>query len=220
MKHIFLFAALAATACASPSRMALEAQQSFAPVEAEAEPACQTLEVWNGTCLGRAAENVTEAEFARAEAMLDEICGPYASEEACSDAIDRMLSPSDTLFNPSRAVTYLDRKCRGYRAQIETCLRVATLQQKGVEASQKIRFEAPSDWQGWGIAATPTNAVGSIVRACNLGDQTACRQAAMEYASGRYVGRNPQRAFQLYRQLCYEGDASSCEEAYKLQVFE
>lgn len=220
MKSMYWLAALAATSCASQSQMHVPTVETFTQAQSQPEPACETMEIWNGSCLSRATRKATDGEYAQAEAMLNQICGPYSAEEACSGAIDRMLSKSHALFNPSLALTYLDHGCRGYRSQVETCRRAASIQANGIEPSYKMRLQAPRDWQGWGVRPNPVKAVGSLARACDLGDRDACQHVAMEYASGRNVRRDPKRAYQLYRQLCYEGDAYACDEAYKLQVLE
>jgi TPR repeat protein len=220
MKSLVWLFALTVTACASSSQISSQTNMKPAQSDTEPGPECQALDILNGSCLVRAAYRVTEADYAGAEAMLDEICEPFSTKAVCSDAIDRMLSPSDVLFNPSRALSYLDRDCRGFGRRLDACLRAASIQMNGVSASYSLGYDAPFDWQGWGVRPDPEMAVGSFARACDLGDVEACRQAALEYASGRHVRRDPERAYQLYRQLCFEGSSNACDEAYKLRVFE
>lgn len=220
MKRAVWLFALAVTACASSPQIPSQTNLTPAPAAAEPEPACQTPDIWDGSCLARAADRVAASDFTGAEAMLDEICGSYLSDTLCSDAIDRMLSPGDVLFNPSLALTYLERDCRGYGRRLDACQRAASIQANGVSSSYKLRYDAPLDWQGMGVRPDPAKAVGSYTRACDLGDREACRQVALEYASGRHVRRDPERAYELYRQLCYEGSSYACEEAYKLRMFE
>lgn len=220
MKSLVWLLALTVTACASSPQTSSQADTKPAQADTEPGPECQTLDILNGTCLVRAAYRVTEADYAGAEAMLDEICEPFSTKAVCSDAIERMLSPSDVLFNPSRALTYLDRDCRGFGRRLDACLRAAGIQTNGVTSSYSLEYDAPLDWQGWGLLPDPAKAVGSFARACDLGDDEACRQVALEYASGRHVRRDPERAYEIYRQLCFEGSSYACDEAYKLRVFE